>query len=128
MPSLFHLSAILGSGLHWPTLSDVSYQAAGMLVVMAALCTLAIAVSLAGRALRSPASSRDCPPPQDLQPSHPANAGEIPDEIRTIIAAAVAATLDQPHHIVNIRAEESIWLQAWSAEGRREIFQSHQFR
>ncbi len=49
---------------------------------------------------------------------------ELPEEIRVVIAAAVAATIPHPHRVVLVRgtAPSSV---AWSLEGRIQHHQSH---
>ena len=51
-----------------------------------------------------------------------------------IIAAAVDEVIKEPHKIVSIRCVDEgqvsgeLFLQAWSAEGRRQHFESHKVR
>ena len=62
-----------------------------------------------------------------------ANSDAIPGEIVAVIAAAVDTVMHGPHRILSItpvgggqsHAQTSM---AWSAEGRRQIFQSHKVR
>ena len=59
---------------------------------------------------------------------------EITPEIVAVVAAAVHALIQEPHRILSIsqagdRAGQLTQeIQAWSMEGRRQIFQSHRVR
>lgn len=50
----------------------------------------------------------------------------IPAHVLATIAAAVHYTLRVPHRLVAIAPSQEF--QAWSLEGRRQVFQSHQIR
>ena len=55
--------------------------------------------------------------------------GGIPGEIVAVIAAAVDAVMSGPHRILSIApVEATSFSAAWSTEGRRQIFHSHQVR
>lgn len=119
-PPALAMLAVLPSGENPGILENLSYQAAGLAVVILSLGLLAIVVGVIGRLLtRRPAAVKAS--------AKPALAGEsgIPPETIAVITAAVAVTLRKPHHILQIRPVNSPWLQAWSLEGRRQIFQSH---
>jgi hypothetical protein len=60
------------------------------------------------------------------RPEQGGDAG-IPDEIVAVIAASVVATVGGAHRIVALQPV-SPEARAWSLEGRRQVFQSHQFR
>ena len=53
-----------------------------------------------------------------------AMASEPTDEIATVIAAAAAAMIDEPHRVVSIKPQNTSWSQA----GRQQIQSSHNIR
>ena len=55
------------------------------------------------------------------------NEDELPQDIVVVIAAAVAAVIDQPQRIVHIRGLTSADL-GWSLEGRTQQHQSHRIQ
>ena len=58
------------------------------------------------------------------------NQTPIPPEIIAVIAAAVAATLDRPHRIVQVKqaAFPVPHFSVWAYEGRAELSLSHRIR
>lgn len=120
------LLALVPPDGHVGFLDNLSFQLAGLAVVILSLSLLSLVVALAGRLLRirkpttSPAAATPAQPPL---PS-----ADLTPELVAVIAAAVAVTLSKPHRIVRIRAADNPWLQAWASEGRRQIFQSHHVR
>jgi Na+-transporting methylmalonyl-CoA/oxaloacetate decarboxylase gamma subunit len=118
----FHLLATQ-AGDRTDLLTNGSYQVAGLVVVMLSLGLMALLVEGIGRLLRL----RHRPPAVTPAVAAPEPAG-VPPETLAAIAAAVAVTMQSPHRIVQIRPTGSAWLQAWSLEGRRQIFQSHTLR
>lgn len=110
---------------------SLSYQIAGVIIVIASLTLLAIAVVLAGYVLRK-ISEGTLVKPEQAPVESPVVAEapreEIPPDIRAVIAAAVVAALDPSYHIVEITSATDVRLQAWSLEGRRQIFSSHSVR
>ncbi len=62
--------------------------------------------------------------PIPAKPAPVAGSEESP-ELVAIIAAAVHATLGEPHRILSIKRSSD---RTWAAEGRREIFRSHKVR
>lgn len=116
---------------HPGVFENAVFQGVGLAVVMVSLGALAIAVTLIGAAMtwnaRKPTKASE--PAGDTVPFPVASGVEcVPPEVVAVIAAAVHATVRQPHRIVRINPPHSPWLQAWSAEGRRQIFQSHSVR
>ncbi len=110
---------------------DVAYQSVGVIVVVGSLALIALLLVIFNRILRATGLSVSQPPlKNDPLPAGAgaANAEELPADLRAAIAAAVYTTLGSSHKIVEIRASDSVLLQAWSMEGRRQIFQSHKFR
>lgn len=113
----------VAAGDREPLSKNLSYQGAGMIVVLAALGLLAVVVAVVGSIARRAAAPRPAPA------ARPADGTTgLPPETLAVIAAAVAVTLQKPHRIVQIRATPNAWLQAWSLEGRRQIFHSHTVR
>jgi hypothetical protein len=60
-------------------------------------------------------------------PAAPASAGPTPGEIAAI-AAAVHCVLGARARLVAVGPSDASGQQAWSREGRRQVFQSHQLR
>lgn len=112
-------------------LRSLSYQVAGMLIVMGALGLLSLSVSLLSRVLR--ALPKPTTPVAPLAVGAPAPAAStlrpesVDEGIIAAIAAAVAVTIGRPHRVITIRSDAGAQL-AWSAEGRRAIYQSHKIR
>ncbi|MDD2763697.1 MAG: OadG family transporter subunit [Opitutaceae bacterium] len=127
-PQALAAPAILAELTGMPTfLQNVSYQVVGMLIVLAALGLLSLAVSLLGWLL--PVVKRQ-PAPAAAAPAvdRPAPLVEGADgRILAAIAAAVASVVSRPHRIVMVKPDPEAQ-QAWSAEGRRAIYQSHKIR
>lgn len=117
--------AIVSTQDHVRFLDNLSYQTAGLVVVIFALTILFGAVAVVGRLLRPHEKKIPVPVPAVTTP---ATEAEIPPEVIAVIAAAVAVTLRKPHRILRIQPANNPWLQAWAGEGRRQIFQSHQLR
>lgn len=120
------LLALVPPSGHPGFLENLSYQAAGLAVVLVSLTALSIIIAFFGRLLNRPH-----PSPATARPRHTTGSAttEIPPETLAVIAAAVAVSIEHPHRIVQVRGpRESLWLQAWSVEGRRQIFQSHRIR
>lgn len=110
---------------------SLSYQLAGVIIVLASLALLAVAVVLAGYVLRKTSEGTRVKPESKSQKTADGAQSpqeEIPAEIRVVIAAAVVAALDRSCHIVEITRATDVRLQAWSLEGRRQIFSSHHLR
>ena len=104
-------------------MQDLQYQLTGFLVVIFALGGIALLVWLAGRvfaATSAPKKHRD-----EVAPSAAA-ADEIPGPVLAAISAAVSVALEGRHFVVyNVSPTGR---GAWSAEGRRAIYGSHQLR
>lgn len=106
-------------------LTNGSYQVAGLVVVMLSLGLMAVLVEILGRLLRARPRTQPAP---SVSATGAAEAAGVPPETLAAIAAAVAVTVKSPHRIVKIQPSSRAWLQAWSLEGRRQIFQSHTLR
>lgn len=65
-------------------------------------------------------SGEHAPAPPPVAPQE----SESPEELIAVIAAAVAATLDQPHRIIRTR-EITAQEMAWPQQGRLQIQASH---
>lgn len=131
--------AILALDLpEYPTLADnLQYQLTGFLVVIFTLGSLALLVGLIGRffiALDARRAVSATPPPTltaaPVAAPEPAPAGEeIPTAVLAAIAGAVAAALgDSRFAIRGVKVADPRQNLAWSAEGRRTIYASHQVR
>jgi len=119
------LLALAPTGGHTGFLDNLSFQIAGLVVVVASLGILAAIVSTIGRLLALHAGE---PAPPHQLPLSSDDAEELPAETLAIIASAVSAVLHGPHRILQIRSETDPHIQAWSLEGRRQIFESHHIR
>jgi len=127
MTALVPLAAATAGAEQLTFLQNLQFQAVGVMVVMTSLGGLAIVVAILAALLapmHKPARAASAAVPQAavLLP------GEIPPEVRAVIAAAVHTVLKSPHRIVDVQPAANPLLQAWSMEGRRQIFQSHSFR
>ena len=129
--------AILALNLpDYPTLAEsLQYQLTGFLVVIFTLGSLAFLVGLIGRifatldARRVPASAAapTLRPVEAPAPTSPEE--EIPSAVLAAIAGAVTAALgDSRFAIRGVKVADPRQNLAWSAEGRRTIYASHQVR
>jgi Na+-transporting methylmalonyl-CoA/oxaloacetate decarboxylase gamma subunit len=120
---------------------NLNYQLVGVAIVLFSLGFLALAVFVVGKLIHSSVQAAQktvlVPPPAvepmpSLTPAKTdAKAIEEPGisrEIRAVIAAAVYVSLKGAHRIIEINPVTSAQTQAWSMEGRRQIFQSHRVR
>ena len=120
----------------YPTLAEsLQYQLTGFLVVVFTLGSLAFLVGLIGRifatidARRVPTSAAAPTPRPTQAPAQPASGEEIPSAVLAAIAGAVTAALgDSPFAIRGVQVADPRQNLAWSAEGRRSIYASHQVR
>ena len=109
-------------GGHPGFIENLIYQSVGIMVVLTSLGTLWLCVGLLGRALvPSPAPRAAGPHPA---PAAPADETAIAPEVRAAITAAIYDTVGPGHEIHAIHPVNPL-VQAWSVEGRRQIFQSH---
>lgn len=112
-----------------PTLlENLEFQLVGLVIVMGALTALYLLCAAVGRLFTrlearapavagAPASGAQAPAPAPLEDAPTA-------EHAALIAAAVAATVVQPHRIVAVKPAAS----GWSLEGRRQLLTSHQLK
>ena len=118
----------------YPTLAEsLQYQVTGLLVVLFALGSLAILVGLVGRIFAALEERRaEVRPATAATPARtavPATTEEISPAVLAAIAAAVAATLgDRRFAIRGVQVADPRQNAAWSAEGRRTIYASHNVR
>lgn len=122
----------------YPTLADnLQYQLTGFLVVIFTLGSLALLVGLIGRffiALDARRAASATPSPTltaapVAAPEPAPTAEEIPTAVLAAIAGAVAAALgDSRFAIRGVKVADPRQNLAWSAEGRRTIYASHQVR
>lgn len=131
--------AILALDLpEYPTLADnLQYQLTGFLVVLFTLGSLAFIVGLIGRVfIFLEARNATSATPLPARAATPAAASapatteeEIPTAVLAAIAGAVAAALgDSRFAIRSVKVADPKQNLAWSAEGRRTIYASHQIR
>lgn len=116
-----------------PTLQETAiFTVGGFLLVMAVLAILATITFCLGKVF-----VRFTPKPENVHPKAVKNTApivaaapepveEMPTEKIAAIAAAVAVVVRDPHRIVSIRPSGRSG--HWSAEGRRQIFQSHRVK
>ncbi len=75
--------------------------------------------------------SRKREPAADSLTAKKNEAEDIPEDILTVIAAAVAASFDSPvrvHSVTRAEVRSATPYNLWSIEGRRQIYRSHQVR
>lgn len=126
--SLFN-SYMLLAQIDWQPLREdhgIPLAIMGLVVVFAALTLLRVFIGLLPRIMAIldyyfPEESEA--PSGSSQPAQPP-ASAIPDEVVAVIAAAVAATISEPHRIVRTR-ELSPEELSWSLEGRLQHHASH---
>lgn len=120
-----------------PSLLEIlRFQAVGLVIVLSALGLIALSLHFIGRLFekfenqkQSSATDRN-----SLEKSTNFSQEEDLNLLVAIIASAVDATMDNSHRIVTIKpvvdskAANELYLQAWSMEGRREHFASHKIR
>lgn len=101
---------------------NLQYQLTGFLVVIFALGSIAILVWIIGKIFAA----------AEARPAIPAASprtepdGEIPGPVLAAISAAVSVALEGRHFVIyEVTPADRA---AWSSEGRRAIYQSHQLR
>lgn len=106
----------------------------GLVIVLTALALLALAIKLAA-ARRRACSERPETLALNPEPAADPAPGTVPPQILAVIAAAVDTVLQGRGRILSIHEHPhpehgslDPKLQAWSVEGRRQIFSSHQVR
>jgi len=111
-------------------LNNISYQLVGIIIVIGALSLLGVAVWIVGRMIQASESRiiSALKPVQTTKDRAQDTVETIPPEILAVLAAAVVTVLKGPHRIVEIHTAVDDRLQAWSLEGRRQIFSSHRVR
>ncbi len=102
----------------------MTYQIAGLLLVLGVLAYLCLVVGRLGRAVRS-LEQRTAPPA--TRPAAGPAAPTVDGGVVAAIAAAVAVVIRCRHRIVAVQPESNAQ-RAWSIEGRREIYLSHRVR
>jgi len=101
---------------------NLQYQLTGFLVVLFALGSIAILVWIIGKTFAATESKPAAAAP--IAPSVPET--EIPGPVLAAISAAVSVALQGRHFVIYDVAPAG--RSAWSAEGRRAIYRSHQLR
>jgi hypothetical protein len=101
---------------------NLQYQLTGFLVVVFALGSIAILVWIIGKIF---ATAETKPVMKTTAPPSEA-ASEIPGPVLAAISAAVSVALEGRHFVIYDVAPAG--RTAWSDEGRRAIYRSHQLR
>lgn len=115
-------------------LESLEIQAVGVAIVLVALGLLALLVAITERLLQqSQKKARQdiqvTPSPGLEAPSNSAQvSSQVPEEVWAVIAASIFHTMGSTHRVLHVEPVSNIQLQAWSVEGRRQIFQSHKLR
>lgn len=103
-------------------MENLQYQLTGFLVVLFALGSIAILVWIIGKMFTATEAK-----PVVAAPVAPgASETEIPGPVLAAISAAVSVALAGRHFVIYDVAPAG--RSAWSAEGRRAIYRSHQLR
>ncbi len=112
---------------------NLGYQTVGILVVITSLGTLWLCVEILGRLLNAyahQAAPAQSPAPAPASP--PSTESSITPEICAAISAAITNVLGSEVQIHSItpspKTQANPFVQAWSVEGRRQIFHSHTLR
>lgn len=110
-----------------PTLGEnLSFQLVGLTIVLGALYVLYLlcaGVGLLFQRLETRQITRGHATATTMAGNEPAIATAPHDDVPiAVIAAAVAAAVERPHRLLEVRPQP----QAWSLEGRRLITTSHQ--
>ena len=101
---------------------NVQYQLTGFLVVLFTLGAIALLVWIIGRIFTATESK----PAVAANTPSSAPETEIPGPVLAAISAAVSVALEGRHFVIYDVAPAG--RAAWSAEGRRAIYRSHQLR
>lgn len=111
-----------------PTLAEnLQYQLTGFLVVVFSLGALALIVGLIGRIFAAVAARGAAAPAPNPAPA-PAESDISPAVLAAIAGAVAAALGDRRFTIHGVQVADPKTNLAWSAEGRRSIYASHQIR
>jgi Na+-transporting methylmalonyl-CoA/oxaloacetate decarboxylase gamma subunit len=121
----------------YPTVGEsLTFQVTGLVVVLAALCSIWGLVELIGAIFKRIEARRgtaaQLPVGAPVVPAEPATAGQaagspgLTPEILAVIAAAVHVTLGGSHRVTVVKPAETAV--DWAREGRRQIFASHKVR
>jgi hypothetical protein len=110
----------------------ISFQTALLVVLAGAIVFLAIYLSKLNRRLASLEAEKSPRTQPSVAAATPEKAAPIPasavaPELVAAISAAVHTTLRARHRIISV-GEICPNRQAWSAEGRRQVFSSHKVR
>lgn len=108
--------------VHPGWVQDLQYQLTGFLVVISALGGIALLVWITGRLFAAGGTAK-----RDAATGPAAEStSEIPGPVLAAISAAVSVALEGRHFVVYSISPAGRG--AWSAEGRRAIYRSHQLR
>ncbi|MCF6149740.1 MAG: OadG family protein [Candidatus Kuenenia sp.] len=125
---------------HWSFWKTLSFQITGLSFVIASLSGIALLLYILGYCIRK-AENRKSPTGTEtifeemLQGKPEVSPQEMgQNTLLAVITTAVDEVIKEPHRIVSIRQVDQgqvsgeLYLQAWSAEGRRQHFASHKVR
>lgn len=127
---LFPLSlAEAASGIETASQSSepISVQTALLIVIAAALVFLAILHSKLHRRINKVEADSETSSRAPFAQNANATTDAIPPEVVAAISAAVHTTLGSNHRILAL-GQPCPHRQAWSLEGRRQVFDSHRVR
>ncbi len=112
-------------GGHPGLLENLAYQTVGIMVVMVSLGILWLCVAALGRLL----ALKTVPVAKSAAVASPVAPGvdELTPELLVVLHATVYEILGPGHEVHSIQLANP-FVQAWSVEGRRQIFQSHHTR
>lgn len=130
LPRLVHATLPPFPELTAPT-ESIDVQTALLLLIAGALVYVAKLLAdvrnrLNALEARAPARTAAAPAAGSAPGMPDAGSATVPPQILATIAAAIHATLRVPHRVVAVSPSNE--LRAWSLEGRRQVFQSHQIR
>lgn len=125
---------------HWSFWKALHFQITGLFFVIASLSGIALLLYVLGYFIRKTENRKSTPGTETvfeeiLQGKPKVSPQEMKQNtLLAVITKAVDKVIKEPHRIVSIRQVDEgkvsgeLYLQAWSAEGRRQHFESHKVR
>ncbi|MFT3782669.1 MAG: OadG family protein [Nibricoccus sp.] len=112
--------------------SSLSIQTILLAVIAVALVAVAFGLAKLSRRVKTVEATATRPPfappmPATPSPVAPAVNGKIPPQVVAAISAAVHLSIGSNHRILAV-GQPCPHRQAWSLEGRRQVFSSHKVR
>ncbi len=126
--------------VHWSFWKTLSFQITGLFFVIASLSGIALLLYILGYFIRKTENRKSAAETKTIIGEKPQEKPEVfpkemeQDTLLAVITMAVDEVIKEPHRIVSIRQVDEgkvsgeLYLQAWSAEGRRQHFASHKVR